>query len=144
MPASTQPAPLPFAGKWKLKDVKAASEAPPALVPREGTMVFTQEPDGIHLIAETVYTNGQKRRVDSTFRLDGSSYPVIGSLIADALNARQADAQSMEITMTQEGRVAGKVSPVLSDSGNLMTTRWEIIPAEGTPFTFTTVSEREK
>ncbi len=144
MPAPTQPASLPFTGKWKLKDVKSPSGVPPALLPREGTTVFSQEPDGIHLSAETIYTNGQKRTIDSTFRLDGSSYPVIGSLLADALNARQADDQTMEITMTQEGRVAGKVVGVLSDGGNLMTAKWDIIPAEGEPFSFTTVSAREK
>jgi len=113
-------------------------------LPREGTAVFSHEPDGIHYLAETVYSDGQKTHADSTFRLDGSSYPLIGSLLGDAVNARQTDAQTIEVTVTHEARVAAKAVSVLSDRGKLMTTQWEVIPAQGAPFAFTTVSEREE
>lgn len=144
MPASAQPPSFPFAGKWRLKEVKAPSVAHSVPLPREGTVVFSQEPDGIHYMAETVYSDGQKRHVDSTFRLDGSSYPVIGGLLGDALKARQTDAQTIEVTLEHEGRVAARLTSVLSDRGNLTTTQWDVVPAQGEPFTFTTVSEREE
>lgn len=113
-------------------------------LPQQGTAIFSQEPDGIHYLAETIYSDGQKTHVDSTFRLDDSPYPVIGSLLGDALKAQQTDTQSLEVTLTRQGRTAGKLVSVLSDRGNLMTTQWHVIPAEGEPFTFTTVSEREE
>jgi hypothetical protein len=144
MSATAQPPSFPFAGKWKLREVKSPREAHSLPLPEEGTVVFSQEPDGIHYLAETLFSDGQKRHADSTFRLDGTSYPVIGSVLGDTLNARQTDGQTMEVTITEAGRVAAKAVSVLSDRGNLMTTRWEVLPAGGEPFTFTTVSEREE
>lgn len=134
--------PVPFLGKWNLKSVQSTSTVNLPF-PQRGSTIFTQEPDGIHYAAEAVYSDGQTRHIQATFRLDGQSYPVIGSVLGDTLTAKQIDPLSFEVTVSKAGRVSAKANSKLSDDGKLMTTEWEVNGPDGSTICYTTVGERQ-
>jgi hypothetical protein len=140
--ATSSKAPLPFLGKWKWKS--AVSMAQPSFpLPQQGSTVLTQEADGIRYIAVGIYSDGQTRHTESTFRLDGSSYPVVGGTLGDAMSAQQLDAQSLEVRVTRSNAPSARIKITISDGGDVMTTQCEAIVPQGTNITWTTVSERQ-
>jgi len=105
--------------------------------------VLTQEADGIHYIAVGIYSDGQTRHTESIFRLDGSSYPVVGGTLGDAMSAQQLDAQSLEVRVTRSNAPSARIKITISDGGDVMTTQCEAIVPQGTHITWTTVIERQ-
>ncbi|MGA8029985.1 MAG: hypothetical protein WB992_22805 [Bryobacteraceae bacterium] len=121
--------------------MEAASQSSIPL-PREATIAFTHEPDGIHYVADTVYSDGKKVHADAAFRLDGSSYPVIGGLLGDALSARQ-NGDLLEATITKAGKPTAKASSEVSPDGETMTTEWEVLQPDQPSITYRTIAQRQ-
>lgn len=105
--------------------------------------MLTQEADGIHYLAVGIYSDGQTRHTESTFWLDGNSYPVVGGTLGDALSARQLDAHSLEVTVTRASVLSARVRVTISDDGDVMTMQCEAIVPQGTNISWTTISERQ-
>ena len=112
-------------------------------MPQQGSTELTQEADSIHYLAVGIYSDGQTRHTETTFRLDGNSYPVIGGTLGDALSAHQLDSHSLQVTVTRSGAPSATVKITISPDGNEMTTEWEAIVPHSAHITWTTVSERQ-
>jgi hypothetical protein len=142
MAATSTKAPFPFLGKWKWRN--AASTTQPSFpVPQQGSTQLTQEAESIHYVAVGIYSDRQTRHTESTFRLDGNSYPVIGGTLGDALSAHRLDSHSLQVTVTRSGALSAKVKITISPDGDVMTTEWEAIVPHSANITWTTVSERQ-
>jgi hypothetical protein len=113
-------------------------------MPQQGTTVLTQEAEGIHYTAVGTYSDGQTRHTESTFRLDGHSYPVLGGTLGDALSAQQSDPRSLEVTVTRDGVLSARVKVTVSADGALMTMQSEVILPPNANITWTTVNERQE
>ena len=105
--------------------------------------MLSQEADGIHYIAVGIYSDGQTRHTESTFRLDGNSYPVLGGTLGDALSAHQLDSHSLEVTVTRASILSARVKITISDGGDVMTMQCEAVIPQGTNISWTTISERQ-
>ena len=113
-------------------------------MPQQGITVLTQEAEGIHYIAVGTYSDGQTRHTESTFRLDGHSYPVLGGTLGDALSARPSGPRSLEVTVTRGGALSAQVQVTVSADGKMMTMHFEVILPPNANITWTTVSERQE
>jgi hypothetical protein len=81
---------------------------------------------------------------ESTFRLDGHSYPVLGGTLGDALSARPSGPRSLEVTVTRGGALSAQVQVTVSADGKVMTMHSEVILPPNANITWTTVSERQE
>jgi hypothetical protein len=113
-------------------------------MPQQGTTVLTQEAEDIHYTAVGTYSDGQTRHIESTFRLDGHSYPVLGGTLGDALSARQSDPRSLDVTVTRGGALSAQVKVTVSADGKVMTMHSEVILPPNANIVWTTVSERQE
>jgi hypothetical protein len=129
-------------GTWKVTQVEVTSQTPIAL-PREAISVFTQRQDGIQYVADVIYSDGQRRRIQSTFRLDGQMYGIAGGVHGDTWSIRETGPNSFEAVVMRKGRVSAKASSRISSDYKLMTTDWELIQPEGPTVTYTTLAERQ-
>jgi hypothetical protein len=140
--ATSTKAPHPFLGKWRWKS--AASVGQPSFpLPQQGSTVLSQEADGIHYIAVGIYSDGQTRHTESTFWLDGNSYPVLGGTLGDALSTHQLDSHSLEVTVTRASVLSARVKITISDGGDVVTMQCEAVIPQGTNISWTTISERQ-
>lgn len=129
-------------GTWKVKRVEVTSQTPIAL-PKEAISVFTEREDGIQYVSDLIYSDGKKRRTESTFRLDGQSYGIAGGTHGDTWSIRETGPNSFEAIVMCKGRISAKASTTISSDHKLMTTDWELIQAEGPTITYRTLAERE-
>ena len=113
-------------------------------MPQQGTTVLTQEVEGIHYTAVGTCSDGQSRQIESTFRLDGPSYPVLGGTLEYAWSARQSDSRSLDVTVTRGIALSAQVTVTLSADGKMMTMHSEVILPPSTDIVWTTVREGPK
>jgi hypothetical protein len=134
-------APLPFLGAWKL--TKCETSRPDLPHPTSGITTFTQEKDAIHYSNEGVWSDGRKAQASAVLQLDGSWYPVTGSLVADSLSIRRLEDGSLEAKMRKGGVDVGKTRSTYSADGRTSTGHWEFVGPGGTTVTWTTTLERQ-
>ncbi len=133
--------PPPIWGVWKLRSVEVSSQTPmPGLT--NSITVFTQREDGIHYIADSVYSNGLKTHVECSLRLDGQTYAVTGSMFGDELSARQTAPDTIEAAIYREGRITASIR--LSVRGAVLISDWQIVQEQGPPIVFSTISDRQE
>jgi hypothetical protein len=134
-------APLPILGTWRL--TKCESSRPDLPHPTSGITTFTQVGDAVHYSSEGVWSDGRPAKVSAVFQMDGSWYPVTGSLLADSLSFRRLGDGSFEAKMKKGGVDVGTSRSTVSADGRTMTGHWEIVGASRTSLTWETTSERQ-
>ena len=134
-------APLPLFGTWKL--VSCESSHPELPHPTSGITTFTQEDDAIHYSSEGIWSDGRTTTPRAILRLDGSWYPVMGSLLADSLSLERMVDGSYEAKMRRDGADVGTNRTRISADGQIMTSHWEIIGPDDLMIVWDTMSERE-
>ena len=105
-------------------------------------MKFTPVEEGIRYETETTLSSGRTVHAEVTFRFDGKFYPLRGSMMGDALAARQIGSRSFDWNMTRAGVPSAKVAAKVSGDGRRLIADWEVVTPQG-KMTYTTVSERQ-
>src|SRR5438270_542885 len=82
--------------------------------------------------SRAAWKDGQTRHTESTFWLDGNSYPVLGGTLGDALSAHQLESHSLEVTVTRASILSARVKITISEDGNVMTMQCEAVIPQGT------------
>ncbi len=136
------PTPSILAGTWKLKNIQVVTQTAFAM-PRQVTSVFAEREDGIDYTSDVVYGDGRSTRIESSFRVDGQTYPLTGSPVGDAWSLKQTGPASFEGAITRDGQPSGRVRATVSPDGKLLTTEWEIVQAEGPTIFYRTQADRQ-
>ena len=105
---------------------------------------FTQREDGIHYIADSLFSNGLNTHVESLLRLDGRTYPIAGSMFGDQVSAKQIAPDSIQAEIRREGRISASIRFTVQDAGTVLISDWEIVPEQGPTITFSTISDRQQ
>ena len=134
-------APYAFLGTWKV--TKCQTSRPDLPHPVSGITIFTQEQDGIHYSGDTVWSDGRTSKAAFVYQLDGSWYPVTGSLVADSASLRLLEDGSLEARMKKGGADLGNQHCTFSADGRVMTSHWEFIGPDGAKITWELMSERQ-
>jgi hypothetical protein len=140
-PMTPAQAPLPLVGTWKL--TSSATSHPELPHPESSVATFAQEEDGIHYLAETVWSDGRATKSQAVFQLDGNCYPISGSATSDSISLRRLDDRSLFVEMKKDGVVSGGNHTTVSPDGQTMTGHWEIVGPGGAVITWLTMSQRQ-
>lgn len=133
---------LSLIGTWKLKSVEATSQTAIPIT-QEASTTFRVKADGIEYINDAVFSDGHRTHAESTFRLDGRSYPLTGSRLGDMWSARQTSADAYEAIITRDGAVSARATATVSADRRTMTTEWAIVPATGPTISYVNLAERQ-
>src|SRR5215469_9727429 len=133
--------PLPFVGTWKLTSV--ATSHPELPHPESSVTTYTQEDDGLHYLAETVWSDGRTTKGHAVFQLDGNWYPLSDSTLADSVRLERLDDRTFGGEMKKGGLISGAVRSVISPDGRTLTGHWEIVGPDGSTITWLTLSIRQ-
>ena len=134
-------APLPFLGTWKL--TACETSRPDLPHPTGGITTFTQEEDAIHYSNDGVWSDGRTSKASAVLQMDGTWFPIAGSLVADSLSFRRLEDGSFEAKMQKAGVGVGTTRSTISADGRAMTGHWEFAGPGGTTITWKTTSERQ-
>jgi len=134
-------APLPFLGTWKL--TKCEPTRPDLPHPVSGITKATQEDDGIHLNSEGTWSDGRVVKTSIVYQMDGSWYPVTGSLMADSVSVRRLDEFSAEAKLRKGGADVGKQITTVSADGQTLTTQVELTGPGGAAIAWKSMAERQ-
>jgi len=108
-----------------------------------GMTTFTQEKDGIHYNADTVWSDGRKSTASAVLQTDGTWCPITGSLLADSLSIRHLENGSLEAKMRKGGADVGSTHSNYAADGRTSTGHWQFAGPGGITVTWTTTSERQ-
>jgi hypothetical protein len=129
-------------GTWKVASVQT-SGVTAVPFPQPTKYIFSAQDGGIHYVSESLFRTGEKRAVESTFRIDGQWYPILGGRWGDKLSVEQTSSHTFEVIVMREGQTTFRAAVALSEDGRIMSASWEIVPAEGPTVTGTGTAERE-
>jgi hypothetical protein len=133
--------PLPLVGTWKLTSI--ATSNPELPHPESSVTTYIQEDDGLHYLAETVWSDGRTTKAQAVFQLDGNWYPVSGSALSDSLSIRRLDDRTFAAETKKDGVISAVVSATVSPDGQTLTGHWEIAGPDGSTITQLTMAKRQ-
>ena len=104
---------------------------------------MTQEPDGLHLTGEQVWSDGRTVKINTVYQMDGKWYPVTGSPIADSVSAKRLDDGSIEAKLRKGGADAGTNRTAVSADGRTLTADADLVGPGGTRLKWKVTSQRQ-
>jgi hypothetical protein len=117
----------PFLGTWKLNVKKSTFNPGP---PRKSeTRMVVSSPTGMKSSVKRVNGDGTTQEFEYTSNLDGKSYPITGQGPngADAISLNLTTPNTIQSTLTKDGKVVLTATSVVSPDGKVLT-----ITAKGT------------
>jgi hypothetical protein len=132
---------LPLVGTWRLTNVATSHRELPH--PESSVTTYTQQDDGLHYLAETVWSDGRTTKAQAVFQLDGNWYPVSGSALSDSLSIRRLDDRTFAAETKKDGVISGVVRATVSPDGRTLTGHWELAGPNGSTITQLTMSSRQ-
>jgi hypothetical protein len=131
----------PVAGTWKLNTAKSTFSAGPAL--KSQTRIYSQSAQGITLNMTTVGADGKETKSQTTYKLDGTDYPVTGVAAYDSLSAEQVDSNTAEFTLKMGGKAIGTTRRTVSKDGKTLSSTLKITNAKGEKTENVTLFDRQ-
>jgi hypothetical protein len=133
----------PNVGTWKLNQTKSkyTTDHP---APKNLTLTFKEQPDGLILDAVGVDAKGDPIKVHWAAKFDGKDNPSTGGTDgADTVSLKHVDADTMETTNKKNGQVITQVRSVVSKDSKTRTSTWSGKDSKGNPETWTVVFDRQ-
>jgi hypothetical protein len=133
----------PHVGTWKvnLEKSKYTADHP---APKNLTVTFTEQSDGLILDAVGLNTNGDPIHTHWAAKFDGKEYPATGGADGvDTVSLKKVDADTIETTNRKNGQVVTTVHSVVSKDGKTRTSTWTGKDAKGNTETWTVVFDRQ-
>jgi hypothetical protein len=136
---ASQPAD-PLVGTWTMNP--ARSRFVPGPAPKSLTVTYEQTPRGLHVIAESVSSDGATSRSEYTAAYDGKDYPITGVPHVETVSLRRIDALTSERIDKRAGKqVQSYTRQVYADGRNMVVTQ-KGTDATGSPVDNTMVFEK--
>ena len=122
----------PFVGTWKLNLAKSKySPGPP---PKNLTITYAANGDGIKSTTEGVNSEGKPVATTYAATYDGKDTPVTGTGAPyDTIALKRIDSNTVELTTKKDGKVVSKGKRVVSKDGKVMTMTSKGTNAKGEP-----------
>lgn len=130
----------PVVGTWTL-DV-AKSKFSPGPAPKSATRVYTEAAVGIAFEEKSVGADGKETSVHAISKAN-STYPIIGSPVADTVTAKAVNARTWDFSLMRAGKLVGTVHRVVSADGKRLTVHNKGTGADGVAYDDTLVFTRQ-
>ena len=130
----------PVVGTWKL-DV-AKSKFSPGPAPASATRVYSESAGGIAFEEKSVGADGKETSVHAISKAN-STYPIIGSPVADTVTAKAVNARTWDFILMRAGKLAGTVHRVVSADGKTLRVHNKGTRADGVAYDDTLVFTRQ-
>jgi len=134
----------PRIGTWKFN--VAQSTFDPGPPPQSETRTFEDRGGGVTLVTlEGINAQGNPIFVQVTYKLDGKDYPQaeIGAQTVSTVAQKLVDADTVEHIVKRGGKVTSTGTQTLSKDGKTFTFRVKGTNAQGQPFSFVSVHEKQ-
>src|SRR6266705_3596327 len=105
----------PDLGTWKLNIAKSTFKLTPAI--KSETAKVEPWENGRKFSADIVDAQGNKMRIEATFKFDGKDYPIKGSPMLDAVSAKRIGERGTESVLKKDGKVILSAKSVISFDG---------------------------
>jgi hypothetical protein len=132
--------PKALAGTWKLNAAKSKFSPGPA--PKNMTIVYTPEGEGLKVVVDVVPADGAAQKWEMSGKYDGKDHPMKGHPLADTAAFKSIDANTVESTFKKDGKVVSTNRRVLSADGKTLTVTSKGTTADGKPRTDVQVFEK--
>jgi hypothetical protein len=106
-------------GTWVLNPAKSKFEPGPPL--KSQTRTIKTDGDMQTQTIESVAADGKSTTTRSTYRLDGTDYPIVGSAEFDAVSVKQVDESTISGALKRDGKAVATTSRTLSKDKKAMT-----------------------
>ena len=133
----------PFLGTWRL-NVKKSKFAPGP--PRKSeTRIVVTGPSGMRVSVDRVNEDGSTQEFEYTTNLDGKSYPITGQgpYGADSISANLTAPNTIQSTLTKNGKVVATATTTVSNGGRVLTITTKGTDAQGKHFTTVGVYDKQ-
>ena len=128
-------------GTWKLNEAKTT------IAPGMGknhTVVYEAVGADVKITVDGISADGKPVHNEWVGKFDGKDYPVTGSdLIGDARSYKEVDANTLEMTIKNDGKVTATGKIVVSADGKTRTVTISYTDAQGKSATSTAVYDKK-
>ena len=130
----------PHMGTWKLNEAK--SKLAPGMG-KNSTVVYAAAGDNVKVTVDGTDKDGKATHNDWTGKFDGKDYPVTGDPASDTRAYKQADANTLEMTIKKDGKVTATGRIVVAADGKSRTVTNSGTDAEGKKVESTAVYDKQ-
>jgi hypothetical protein len=111
----------PFLGTWKLNVKK--SKFVPGPPRKSETRIVVTGPSGMRVSVDRVNGDDSTQEFEYTTNLDGKSYPITGQgpYGADSISANLTAPNTIQSTLTKNGKVVATATTIVSSNGKVLT-----------------------
>ena len=133
----------PFLGTWKLNVKK--SKFVPGPPSKSETRIVVTGPSGMRVSVDRVNGDGSTQQFEYTTNLDGKSYPFIGQgpYGADSISANLTAPNTIQSTLTKNGKAVATATTVVSGGGTTLTITTNGTDAQGKRFSNVYVYDKQ-
>ncbi len=126
------PAADPLLGTWQLNVAKSTFSPGPA--PKSDTRTYAATEQGTAMSWKSVGADGKEMVAKSTFKVDGTDYPLTGAAHFDSLSLKQVDDLTVHSTQKKGGKVVGATTRTVSKDGKVLTLKSKGTGATGVAY----------
>jgi hypothetical protein len=130
----------PQMGTWKLNETK--SKIAPGM-PKNHTVVYEAAGDSVKVTVDGTDKDGKATHNEWTGKFDGKEYAVTGDSSSDMRSYKQVDANTLKLTVKQNGKVTTTGRVVVSADGKSRTVTVSGTDAEGKKFKSVAVYDKQ-
>lgn len=138
--ATAADAPDPIVGIWKLDTARSTRNR---LMFKSEKRTYVAVPGGIALTWERVTADGGMSTVKTTYKYDGTYYPVTGATDFDSISGTRVDANTVETKQKRMGKEVGTTRRTVSADGKTLTLNSLFTTPDGQQFSAVMVYDRQ-
>jgi hypothetical protein len=131
----------PVVGSWQLNVAK--STFAPGRELKSETRVYRETTDGMSVEITGETAKGTALSQQSTFKVDGKTYPWSGSADYDSLSVKRINGSTITTTLWKGGKAVGHSVRTVSKHGKMLTLTTRAMSADGKRFSQTLVFDRQ-
>lgn len=133
----------PFLGTWKLNVKK--SKFVPGPPRKNETRIVVTGPSGMRISVDRINGDGSTQQFEYTTNLDGKSYPITGQgpYDADSISANLTAPNTIQSTLTKNGKVVATATTVVSGGGQVLTITTKGTDAQGERFSSVVIYDKQ-
>ena len=126
----------PFVGKWKMTPTKSQ-------VAGSFTMKAEGQDNGIQVVEDLHWANGNAVQRRWTAKYDGKNYPIGGDSTMDAISLKKANPNTINYVVKKSGKQYASGKCTVSKDGKTMTDFGSAEGERGQVFTFNIILEKQ-
>jgi hypothetical protein len=131
----------PFLGTWKLNTAK--SKATVGKIPKEETVVFAADGNGVKRTVVGIDGDGEKIDMNGSLPWDGMEHKVDGPMGPAMITAKPVNPNTLDVTVKVNGKVVMSGKAVVSKDGKTMTSTFKGEDEKGRKFDNVVVHDKQ-